>query len=116
MFYLTIFLVQKAKNYAKAMLLTTINEAHTVRWDSGDRILEDAVNVEDLFVARDVYMSNSGELFAPESTTIVVYDIKGRVVAMSETSRLNISSLNRGVYLVRSIYEDGLVQVTKVIL
>ena len=35
------YVYSKAKAYAKELLLTTINEAHTVRWDYGDRLLEE---------------------------------------------------------------------------
>ena len=81
----------------------------------GDEIPEKPVDVEEVVIARDVFMSATGELFAPEATAIMVYDINGRVVATTESSQLNISSLNRGVYLVRSVYCDGAIQTTKVI-
>lgn len=80
----------------------------------GDEI-PNKVDMENTIVTRDVLMSAYGELFAPEASTLVVYDLNGRVVASAEASQLNISSLNRGIYLVRSIYEDGTSQITKVV-
>jgi hypothetical protein len=52
---------------------------------------------------------------AQNATTIEVYDINGRVVASSNSDQINISALNRGIYVVRSVYVDGTYQITKVI-
>ena len=81
----------------------------------GDEIPEKPVKVEDATISHDIFMNTYGELFAPEATAITIFDIKGRVVATAETSYLNLSSLTKGIYLVRSIYEDGTTQITKIV-
>ena len=71
--------------------------------------------VENEIMIRDVFISSDGELFAPEAAELMVYDINGRVVAIAESSYLDLTSLNRGVYLVRSVYNDSTTQIIKII-
>ena len=80
----------------------------------GDRN-SDKVDVENEIMIRDVFISSDGELFAPEAAELMVYDINGRVVAIAESSYLDLTSLNRGVYLVRSVYNDSTTQIIKII-
>ena len=75
----------------------------------------DKVDIENEFMIRDVFISSNGELSAPEAIQLMVYDINGRILVVNESSQLNLSFLNRGVYLVRSIYADGTTQITKII-
>lgn len=44
------YVYSKAKAYAKEMLLTTINEAHTVRWDYGERLTEEISKYNNDFI------------------------------------------------------------------
>ena len=73
------------------------------------------VDVENVFAQHAIYISAEGQLFAPEALTISLYDVNGRLVVANESSVLNLTSCNRGVYLVRSTYADGSIQITKVV-
>ena len=75
----------------------------------------DLVGIDTSVVKHDVFMTINGELFAPEAAELMVYDINGRVVAIAESSYLDLTSLNRGVYLVRSVYNDSTTQIIKII-
>jgi hypothetical protein len=72
-------------------------------------------DVENIKVVRSLFITETGELFAPEATSLVVYDVNGRVVASASSSQLCVASLSRGIYLVRSVYSDASVQVTKIV-
>lgn len=63
----------------------------------------------------NIVFVNNGELFAPNATTIKVYDINGRVVTSADSQQINITSLNKGIYIVRSFYHNGTQQTTKII-
>ncbi|MBO5728383.1 MAG: T9SS type A sorting domain-containing protein [Paludibacteraceae bacterium] len=73
------------------------------------------VDVENVYAQHAIYISAEGQLFAPEALTVSLYDVNGRLVVANESSVLNLTSCNRGVYLVRSTYADGSVQITKVV-
>ena len=75
----------------------------------------DKVDIDDEVIIRDVFVSSNGELFAPEAIKLEVYDINGRILVVNESSQLNLSFLNKGVYLVRSIYNDTTTQITKIV-
>ncbi len=72
-------------------------------------------DVKSIVLDNDIFISANGELLAPHATSIAVYDINGRVVAKNEDSKINISALSSGVYVVYTIYADGSFQATKVI-
>ena len=75
----------------------------------------DLTGIDTSVVKHDVFMTINGELSAPEAIQLMVYDINGRILVVNESSQLNLSFLNRGVYLVHSIYVDGTTQITKII-
>ena len=75
----------------------------------------DKVDIDDEVIIRDVFVSSNGELFAPEAIKLEVYNINGRILVVNESSQLNLSFLNKGVYLVRSIYNDTTTQITKIV-
>lgn len=62
-----------------------------------------------------VYMSAEKQIVAEEATAIEVFDIQGRRVMSANADRVNASALGQGVYIVRSMYENGTSQITKVI-
>ena len=72
-------------------------------------------NVENIHTNKNVYFTADAQLIAPEALEIYVYDVKGKLLIIEANSTINLSSLNRGIYLVRSIYIDGSVQMTKII-
>ena len=80
----------------------------------GNEIPEQPVDVEFVENSNLVYLIDNN-IMAQNATTIEVYDINGRVVASSNSDQINVSALNRGIYLVRSVYVDGTYQITKVI-
>ena len=80
----------------------------------GNDVPEQPVDVEFVENSNLVYLVNN-IVMAQNATTIEVYDINGRVVASSNSDQINISALNRGIYVVRSVYVDGTYQITKVI-
>ena len=48
---------------------------------------------------------------SPENATILIYDASGQIIAKYEhnkNTQINISSNNRGIYLVKIISSDGI--------
>lgn len=80
----------------------------------GNDVPKQPVNVESLENTNIVYFANN-TIIAPNATTIDVYDINGRVVATANTNQINITPLNKGMYLIRTLYLDGTQQITKII-
>ena len=72
-------------------------------------------DVENIHTKKDVYFTADAQLIAPEALEISVYDVNGKLLIIEAKSTINLSTLNRGIYLVRSIYIDGSVQMTKII-
>jgi hypothetical protein len=67
-------------------------------------------NVEKLDV--DMYVNNSVLVVEGEYTSVEIYSVVGEFVgAFDSESRINLSNLNKGVYLVRVM--DGAKSVTK---
>lgn len=81
----------------------------------GNDASDTPVNIDDTKVEEGIFLSASKELYAPQAISIVVYDINGRVVTMTGASQINLSALNKGVYVVRATYVDGSYQIVKVI-
>lgn len=81
----------------------------------GTELPQNPVDVAPPTISHNIFISATGELFAPEATTITIYNINGRIETKAQTSQLNISSLNKGIYIVRSVYTDGSVQTTKIV-
>ena len=73
------------------------------------------VEVGDIFAQRAIYCTKDGLMVAPEAIDMTIYDINGRIVATTTSSVLNVSVLNRGIYIVRSVYADGRMQTTKIV-
>ena len=80
----------------------------------GNNVSEQPVDVDFVENSNCVYFVDN-TIMAQNAVTIEVYDLNGRVVATSNSDQINISALNRGIYVVRSVYVDGTYQVTKVI-
>ena len=81
----------------------------------GNDASDTPVNIDDTKVEEGIFLSASKELYAPQAISIVVYDINGRVMTMTGASQINLSALNKGVYVVRATYVDGSYQIVKVI-
>lgn len=83
---------------------------------SGDNPGDDTGNAIDNIMAQHaIYLSVDGLLCAPEATNIAIYDANARLLMVNNAATVNIAQLNRGVYIVRSTYADGSVQMTKII-
>jgi hypothetical protein len=83
---------------------------------SGDNPGGDTGNAIDNIMAQHaIYLSVDGLLCAPEATNIAIYDANARLLMVNNAATINIAQLNRGVYIVRSTYADGSVQMTKII-
>ena len=80
----------------------------------GNDVPQQPVDVEFVENPSLVYLANN-TIVAQNAIAIEVYDINGRVVVLANAEQINISDLNRGIYIVRSFYNDGTYQVTKVI-
>ena len=80
----------------------------------GNNVSEQPVDVDFVENSNQVYFVDN-TIIALNVVKVEVYDINGRVVASSNSDQINISALNRGIYVVRSVYVDGTYQVTKVI-
>ncbi len=80
----------------------------------GNDVPEQPVDVEFVENSNIVYLVDN-TIMAQNAATIEVYDINGRVVASSNSDQINISVLNKGIYIIRSVYADGTYQITKVI-
>ena len=80
----------------------------------GNDVPEQPVAVETIETDNSIYVAD-GIIVVPNAVMVEVYDINGRVVASVNSEQVNISDLNRGIYIVRSFYSDGTYQVTKVI-
>ena len=73
-----------------------------------------SVDVEQLENTNVVYFANN-TVVALNASAIEVYDINGRQLAKANADQLNISALNKGIYIVRTYHIDGACQTTKVI-
>jgi hypothetical protein len=73
-----------------------------------------SVDTDKVFEHEDIFCFNN-QVVAPEAVCLCVYDINGRLLMLEKTSTVNISALNKGIYLVRAIYNDESCQVTKII-
>ena len=58
---------------------------------------------------------SGGILYAPEAAMLSVYDLTGSLLLQGSAHSLDVSSLARGIYVVRAVMPDGTVQAVKVV-
>lgn len=61
-----------------------------------------------------VYIADDN-IIAQDAVAMQLFDVNGRLLIASETSQLNVSMLNNGVYIIKSLHLDGSSQITKII-
>jgi hypothetical protein len=61
-----------------------------------------------------VYFAHN-TIIACNATSIEVYDINGRQLAKANAEQLDVTTLHRGIYIVRTHHLDGTTQITKII-
>ena len=61
-----------------------------------------------------IWLSN-GILYAPDAVMLSVYDITGALMLHGNTHSFDVSSLARGIYVVRAVLPDGTVCTAKVV-
>ena len=67
----------------------------------GNDVPEQPVAVETIETDNSIYVAD-GIIVVPNAVMVEVYDINGRVVASVNFEQVNISDLNKGIYIVRS--------------
>ena len=75
---------------------------------------DQSVDVDQFENLNVVYLAHN-TIIACNATSIEVYDINGRQLAEANAEQLDVTTLHRGIYIVRTHHLDGTTQITKII-
>ena len=75
---------------------------------------DQSVDVDQFENLNVVYLAHN-TIIACNTTSIEVYDINGRQLAKANAEQLDVTTLHRGIYIVRTHHLDGTTQITKII-
>lgn len=75
----------------------------------------DGNKVNNIVDGNIVYMTAEKQIVAEGAVEVVVFDIQGRRIMSSQNDRIDASALNKGMYIIRSEYDNGTVQLTKIV-